>query len=69
MIKTRHDRDFQLRHEGFLWTVDLAEWRDKVTGKGELRAYRIQGDITTPLLGEALALEAQSRALEIKDFS
>lgn len=46
------------------WIVDLAEWRDETSKKGELRAYRIDGDITTPLLREALDLEAQVRGLQ-----
>ena len=61
--KTRHDREFLLTHEDKSWTIDLAEWRDEKTGKGELRAYRIDGDITTPLLREALELEAAARGL------
>jgi hypothetical protein len=56
--KVRHDRNFRLSHEGLHWIVDLAEWRD------ETRAYRIDGDITTPLLREALDLEAQVRGLQ-----
>jgi hypothetical protein len=62
--KVRHDRKFRLFHEGRDWIVDLAEWRDETNGKGELRAYRIDGDITTPLLVEALDLEAQARGLQ-----
>ena len=62
-VKVRHDRDFRLEHEGKHWIVEVAEWRDHATGKGELRAYRIDGDVTTPLLREALELEAASRGL------
>jgi hypothetical protein len=62
--KVRHDRNFKLSHEGLNWIVDLAEWRDETSKKGELRAYRIDGDITTPLLKEALDLEAQVRGLQ-----
>ena len=65
MEKIRHDKNFRLVYEGINWTVDLAEWFDKKTGKGELRAYRIDGDITTPLLQEALQLEAESRGLKM----
>jgi len=63
MTKVRHDRSFKLRHEGQVWTMDLAEWRNKATGKGQLRCYRIDGDVTTPLLAEALQLEADARGL------
>jgi|LakMenE01Jun11ns_1017448.scaffolds.fasta_scaffold9930028_9 hypothetical protein len=62
--KVRHDREFNLSHEGLRWIVDLAEWRDETSKRGELRAYRIDGDITTPLLREALELEAQTRGLQ-----
>jgi uncharacterized OsmC-like protein len=61
--KVRHDRNFKLAHEGQHWTVDLAEWRDSATGKGELRAYAVNGDITSPLLRDALELEADKRCL------
>jgi hypothetical protein len=63
MKKVRHDRSFKLSYEGQHWTVDLAEWRDSTTGKGELRTYAVNGDITSPLLSEALELEADKRAL------
>jgi hypothetical protein len=62
--KVRHDKAFRLAHEGQVWTVDLAEWRDAETGKGELRCYRVEGNVTTPLLAEALRLEAQARGLD-----
>ena len=63
MIKVRHDRDFELKHEGLRWTMDLAEWREEAGTKGELRAYQIRGNICTPLLKEALELEAAARGL------
>lgn len=63
MSKVRHDRALVIEHEGQRWTIDAAEWRD---GRhGELRVYRINGDITSPLLADALALEAQSRSLQL----
>jgi hypothetical protein len=61
--KVRHDRELRLEHEGKVWTIDAAEWRNETKTRGELRVYRIEGDVTTPLLGQALQAEAESRAL------
>lgn len=63
MDKVKHDKKFRLEYEGKHWIVDLAEWRDKKTGKGELRAYRVDGDITDPDLQIALDLEGAARAV------
>jgi hypothetical protein len=63
MIKVKHQRHFRLEWEGCHWTVNLSEWRDEKTGRGELRAYAVEGDITDPGLIEALDLEAQARGL------
>lgn len=63
MKKVKHQKNFKLTHEGKVWTLDLAEWRDTKTGKGQLRVYRVDGDITNPLLREALELEATVRGL------
>lgn len=65
MRKVSHDKHFTLKHEGKSWILDCAVWIDRRTGKGEFRVYRIDGDITTPLLAEALELEAQGRALTV----
>lgn len=65
MWKTHHDKRYQLRHEGQLWVLDLAVWYDKETQKGELRVYRVEGNVTTPLLIEALQLEAAARGLKL----
>lgn len=64
MKKTRHDKALRIEHEGQAWTIDAAEWRDE-TGKGELRVYTVHGNVTTPLLVEALELEAASRGLTV----
>lgn len=62
MKKIRHDKAFILEHEGYKWTMDLAEWFDPDTSHGELRCYRIEGDINGPYR-EALELEAATRGL------
>lgn len=62
MNKVKHDRDFCLKYEDKVWIVDIAEWRG-AAGEGELRCYRVEGDVTTPLLAEALQNEADSRGL------
>jgi len=64
MKKVHSEADFRLEYEGQVWTLDLAEYRD-VHGKGELRVARVNGNVTTPLLKEALQLEADSRALRL----
>lgn len=61
--KGRHDRALRIEHEGKVWTIEAAEWRNEARTRGELRVYRIEGDVTTPLLAEALQAEADSRAL------
>lgn len=63
MKKVRHDRRLRLEHEGKVWVVDAAEFRSVDDSRGELRVYRVEGDVTTPLLREALEAEAQGRAL------
>lgn len=63
LTKGRHDRSLRIEHEGKVWTIEAAEWRNKDKTRGELRVYRIEGDVTTPLLAEALQAEADSRAL------
>jgi hypothetical protein len=65
MKKIRHDRNIRIEHEGCVWNIDAAEWRNG-EGRGELRVYRIHGDVTTPLLVEALELEAASRGLDVR---
>jgi hypothetical protein len=66
MKKVRHDRALRIAYEGKVWIVDAAEIRFEDTGRGELRVYRVHGDVTTPLLAEALQLEADSRGLALK---
>ena len=63
MVKVKHQKNFWLEHEGLVWCIDCAEFFDAQTGKGEFRVYRVEGDVTTPLLKEALEAEAQGRAL------
>jgi hypothetical protein len=65
MKKVRHDKNLRIDHEGKFWIVDLAEWRNAADTRGELRVYRVEGDVTTPLLAEALEAEAQGRALSL----
>jgi hypothetical protein len=65
MKKVRHDKALRIRYEGKVWIVDAAEWRTPDGSRGELRVYRIEGDVTTPLLGEALQAEAESRTLSL----
>ena len=65
MNKVKHEKDFRLELDGTFWTIDLAEWRDPANGSGELRVYRVEGDITTPKLADALELEAGSRGLAL----
>lgn len=60
--KVKHERGFPLKYEGQTWIVELAEWRDQF-GKGELRVYRIEGDITSKDLADALQNEADGRGL------
>lgn len=64
MRKVRHDKAFRLEHEGHVWTLDIAEWRDNA-GNGELRVYSVHGNVATPALREALELEAVSRGLSL----
>jgi hypothetical protein len=63
MKKVRHDKALKIEHEGQRWTLDAAEWNDGQ--RGELRVYRVHGDITSPLLAEALEVEAQDRGLAL----
>jgi hypothetical protein len=56
---------FKLEYEGQSWIVDLAIWVNRKTGKGELRCYRVEGDITSPLLAEALQNKAEAEALNL----
>ena len=65
MNKVRHDKDFRLELDGTFWTIDVAEWRDPANASGELRVYRIGGDITNPKLRDALELEASTRGLAL----
>jgi len=53
----------RIEHEGMVWHVDCAVWHDRVTGKGEFRVYRVHGDITSPLLAEALEIQAAAFCL------
>lgn len=62
--KVRHDKELRIDYEGFSWVVDCAEWRDD-QGRGQLRVYRIIGDVTTPMLREALQNEADGRGLVV----
>lgn len=64
--KVRHDKNLRLEHEGKFWIVDAAEWRNADDTRGELRVYRIEGDVTTPLLAQALQAEAEGRALSLQ---
>lgn len=67
MEKTEHLRDYKLSHEGKTWTVEIAVWRQVLDpGRGELRVYRIEGDVTNQaLLNEALQAEADNRGLAL----
>jgi hypothetical protein len=60
MKKVDHQKNYRLEHEGLFWHIDFAEWRGD-DGKGEIRVYRIDGDVTTPLLHEALQSLADQR--------
>lgn len=53
--------NYRLEHEGYVCTVDVAEWRNDE--RAELRVYGIHGDVTTDLLREALELLCNERAL------
>ena len=64
MKKVRHDTNLRIEHEGQVWHVDAAEWRGE-GGVGELRIYAVHGSVTTPLLAEALELEAAARGLDL----
>jgi hypothetical protein len=64
MRKVRSDIDFAVEYEGERWVLDLFEYRNE-RGEGQLRVSRIRGNVTTPLLKEALQLEADSRALRL----
>jgi hypothetical protein len=65
MKKVRHDKALRIAYEGKVWIVEAAEWRSLDDTRGELRVYRIEGDVTTPLLAEALQAEAEGRALSL----
>jgi len=63
MKKVWHDKDYTLNHEGLSWNLDIAEWRDQ--GRGELRVYRIEGDVTNSKLLEGLQILADSKGLQV----
>lgn len=65
MIKRWHKKDHVLNHEGKRWTVDIAAWEDLDGKSGQLRVYRVEGDVTTPLLKEALEAEAAAEGLRL----
>lgn len=56
--KIWHDKNKRIEHEGHVWHIDAAAWRDKSTGKGVIRVYRVHGDINASALSEALNLLA-----------
>ena len=54
----------RIEHEGHVWQIDAkAFYREN--GAGELRVYRVHGDVTTPKLHEALQLEADVIGLKL----
>lgn len=64
MRKVWHDRDYRLVFAGNVWTLDVAEWREvKKPERGELRVYRVHGDVSQPLLDRALFRLAKHRGL------
>ena len=63
MKKVRHDKALRIEHEGEVWTIDAAEWRNGEIG--QLRVYAIHGSVTSPNLVPALELEAASRGLAV----
>ena len=50
-----------IEHEGNRWGVKYKIFPKRK----ELRVYRVEGDITTPLLREALELFTQAQALKL----
>lgn len=61
--KVRHDKNFELESEGYVWFVDLAEWVDFEKHQGKLIVYRAYGDNKPKILFRALAIESHNRAL------
>lgn len=61
--KVAHHREHHLEYEGRHWTIDYAVWRNSESG--ELRVYRIFGDVTTPLLAKALQAMAGAEGLRL----
>lgn len=66
MRKISHNKNYILEYEGKKWKLDVAIWMSSDNSYGELRVYKIEGDVTTPLLQEALELEAQTLGLTLK---
>jgi hypothetical protein len=47
----------RIEHEGIVWQIDAKAFYNP-DGTGTLRVYRVHGDITSPLLAEAIEAEA-----------
>ena len=63
MQKVSHSKGYTLLYEGQQWVIEFAIWINPASTKGELRVYRIEGDVTSPLLSQALEDLAQQKSL------
>jgi len=55
-----HDTNYTLEYEGESWNIEVKEWRDGEDAK--LYIYRINGDITSHNLKNALQSLADTRS-------
>jgi hypothetical protein len=61
--KVWHDRNYRLQFAGNVWHLDVAQWEES-PGKGELRVYRIEGDVSNmEILNRAIFQLAKHRGL------
>lgn len=63
VTKVWHNRNKRVDHNGHVWHLDVAAWRDAAGGVGVLRVYKVHGDITSPDLSEAIGLIAAEEGL------
>lgn len=62
-VKTWSADMHKVEYEGQVWHIDVEEYKTPGTSYGELIVRRVHGDITHPLLAEALENLAAERSL------
>lgn len=64
--KVWHDRNYRLEFGGNVWHLDVAQWSEVGhPERGELRVYRVEGDVSSGLLDRALFSLAKHRNLAL----